>query len=136
MLRTLLNNKQKNRSNIAASILSNPETLKAAYESSKNAEGSALEENEKFLDSIQGKTQQFTNEVQEFWYNLINSDFVKGVVDAGTTVMDVIGNITEKIGGLGTVLGIGAGAVGIKSFIKNFGNSNEFALYGCKSINA
>lgn len=45
----------KNRSNIAASILASPDVLKSAYESSKNSEGSAEEELNKYLDSVEGK---------------------------------------------------------------------------------
>jgi len=45
----------KNRSNIAASILQNPEMLEEVYESSKKSAGSAQQELDKYLDSITGK---------------------------------------------------------------------------------
>lgn len=47
----------KNRASIAASILQNPQTLMDVYEdSSTKAAGSAMEENQKYLDSISGQT--------------------------------------------------------------------------------
>lgn len=45
----------KNRSNIAASILQNPEMLEEVYEKSKDSAGSAQQELDKYLDSITGK---------------------------------------------------------------------------------
>ena len=95
----------KNRSNIAASILQNSDILKSAYESSAfDSEGSAQQELDKYLDSIEGKIQLFTNEVQEFWYNLINSDVIKGFVSGATTIMDLLGNIVDKLGVVGTAI--------------------------------
>lgn len=95
----------KNRSNIAASILQNSELLEDVYNSSANeSQGSAQEELEKYLDSIEGKMQNFKNEAQEFWHNLISSETVKGFVDFGTKAIDILGKITDKIGLLGTTI--------------------------------
>lgn len=111
----------KNRSNIAASIVQNHELLASVYESSQGAEGSALEENEKFIDSIEGKIQQFQNELQEFWYGLIDSETIKTIIDAGTKILDILGKITDKIGLLGTAaIGVGA-ALSFKTLSKNSG---------------
>lgn len=95
----------KNRSNILASILQSPDILRNAYNSSLyDSEDSAQDELDKYLDSIEGKMQQFTNEVQEFWYGLVSSDTVKAVVDVATKIIDVIGNITSSLGELGSVI--------------------------------
>ena len=45
----------KNRSNIAASIIQNGEMLRSVYEDSQNSVGSAQEELDKYLDSIEGE---------------------------------------------------------------------------------
>lgn len=88
----------KNRSNIAASILQNPELLSSVYESSANkSSGSAEEELDKYLDSIDGKIVLFQNGMQEFWYNLLDSDVIKEVVDAGTQLITILGNIVSGI---------------------------------------
>lgn len=120
----------KNRSNILASILQSPETLREAYESSLNdSAGSAQQELEKYLDSIEGKIQLFTNEVQEFWHNLISSDVIKGFVDAGTTIVDILGKIVDKLGILGTAAASFGAAFAFKHVNKNSGGrAKTFAL--------
>lgn len=119
----------KNRSNIAASILESPDVLKAAYESSKGAAGSAEEELQKHLDSIQGKVEQFQNKLQEFWYNLISTDTIKGIVDAGTKILDFIDKLVEKLGLLGTVAATGGLIFGAKNISeKSGGRVKRFTL--------
>lgn len=91
----------KNRANTLAAILNNTEDLEGAYESAMNAEGSALAENEAYLDSIQGRIDQFNNAVQTMWMNLINSDVIKFIVNLGTGLVGII----DKVGTLGVALG-------------------------------
>lgn len=116
----------KNRANIAASILQSPEILKSAYESSAyESEGSAQKELDKYLDSIEGKIQQFTNELQEFWYNLISSETVKAVIDAGTKILDILGNIVDKLGTVGTAAAVAGAAFGLKAVKNGGGRAKE-----------
>ncbi len=83
----------KNRANTLSAILSNMEDLEGAYQSAMNAEGSALRENETYLDSIQGRIDLFNNSVQTMWMNFINSDVIKFFVNVGTGLIDLIDNI-------------------------------------------
>lgn len=55
-----------------------------------NADGSALKENEEYLNSIQGKIDKFTNATQTMWNNALDSDIIKGIVDLGTILMKTI----------------------------------------------
>ena len=101
----------KQRSNIVASILQNPEMLESVYNETQNSEGSALKENEAHLDSIQGKVARLTASMQELWNNTIDSSFIKGLVDIGTQLTQLI----DKFGLLKTAaagIGIFAGAKG------------------------
>ena len=77
----------KRQANILSAILSNFDIVEDAIEASVNSEGSALEENEKVLNSIQGRINQFTNTLQVFWSNLLNSDAVKFFVTLGTQII-------------------------------------------------
>lgn len=77
----------KTRSNTAAAILSNTKDLEKALVAAQEAEGSALRENEKYLDSIQGRIDLFNNSVQTLWQNTLRSDAVKWVVDLGTKLV-------------------------------------------------
>ena len=80
----------KNRSNAMAAMLTNIEDLTAAYEDAMDAEGSAMDENEKYLDSIQGRIDQFTNAVQTMWNNALGSDIIKMIVSLGTALIKLV----------------------------------------------
>ena len=119
----------KNRSNILASILQSPETLRDAYESSLNdSAGSAQEELNKYLDSIEGKIAKFQNEAQEFWHNLISSETVKNVIDAGTTIMDILGKVADVLGEIGTLGAIAGTSLSIYLSKNSGGRDKKFSL--------
>lgn len=88
----------KTRGSVVAALLQQPEILTEAYQTAMDAEGSALRENEKYLDSVQGKIDQFTNAYQTLWNNTLQSDWIKGIVELGTEIVKII----DKIGGLNT----------------------------------
>jgi chromosome segregation ATPase len=98
----------KTRSNTAAAILSNTKDLEESYVAALEAEGSALQENEKYLDSIQGKINQFTNAVQTMWSNTLDDSIIKQFVAIGTWLIKFIDNL-GAIKAL--IIGIGAYAV-------------------------
>ena len=83
----------KNRANTLAAILGNMEDLEGAYQSALNAEGSAMRENEAYLDSIQGRIDLFNNAIQTMWMNFIDSEVVKFIVDLGTGFIQLADNV-------------------------------------------
>ena len=87
----------KRNSSVVASLLQNPEELKAAYEDAQNASGSALRENEKYLDSIQGKIDQFNNAVQSLWSNILDADWVKGIFEWVTKIVKSLDTTHGKL---------------------------------------
>lgn len=105
----------KNRANTLAAILGNMEDLEGAYVSALQAEGSALKENEAYLDSIQGRIDLFTNSLQTMWMNFIDSSVVKFIVDIGTALIKA----ADAMGVLSTAAG---GFVGIKAIINSIKN--------------
>lgn len=113
----------KNRANIASSILQKPEMLEKVYNETQNSEGSALRENETQLDSIQGKVDQLTASFQEMWNTSISSDFIKGLVDAGTQIT----NLVTKAGLLRTAF---IGALGVAGAKGKLGRAN-YQLSSC-----
>ena len=97
----------KTRSNTAAAILSNTKDLEEAYASAMDAEGSALRENEVYLDSIQGRIDLFNNAIQTMWNTEMDSGVIKFFVDLGTTlvkVVDSLGLINTLVFGIMTYL--------------------------------
>lgn len=113
----------KNRANIVSSILQKPEMLEKVYNETQNSEGSALRENETQLDSIQGKVDQLTASFQEMWNTSISSDFIKGLVDAGTQIT----NLVTKAGLLRTAF---MGALGVAGAKGKLGRAN-YQLSSC-----
>lgn len=83
----------KNRSNAMAALLTNMEDLEGAYEDAMAAQGSAEAENEKYMNSIQGRIEQFTNALQTMWSSELDSGFVKFIVSAGTALVKFIDTI-------------------------------------------
>lgn len=97
----------KLRANVVAGLINNFDIAEEALKtSSEGSDGSALEENAKMLDSIQGKLNQLKATAQETANTLLNSDAVKKVVDFLTTVLDSINTIIDKVGVLPTLIGL------------------------------
>lgn len=100
----------KRNSNVITALMENFDIAEKALTTSANSSGSALAENEKQLDSIQGKLSVLSASFQTLSTDVINSSLVKGIVDAGTTALDIIDSLVNGIGSLSTVL-TGAGIV-------------------------
>lgn len=84
----------KNRSNIAASILNAPELLENVYRDSKyNSQGSAQEELDKQLASIEGHVNQVKNKFDELWFSTVNRDTINFFVDLGGAILDVANDV-------------------------------------------
>ena len=77
----------KRQANVLSALIDNFDIVEDAIEKSENSAGSALKENEKVLNSIQGRINQFTNAVQTFWSNLLDSDVIKFFVTLATNVV-------------------------------------------------
>lgn len=98
----------KNRANIAASIIQNGDMLKDVYEASQNSEGSALEENQKQLDSISGHLDQLKNKWQQVWSGTASRNQVNFVLDGLKGALDIV----NKIGLVPSTLMAGFGLKG------------------------
>lgn len=95
----------KNRANSLAALLNNFSQAEAALEASTNASGSALQENQRYLDSIQGKLSQLTASWQEMWNNAIDNDFIKFLIDVANRLVQII----DKIGPINALFSVLAG---------------------------
>ena len=120
----------KNRASGVQALLSNWSQVEKAFDAATNAEGTAAEEQEKYMASLQGHLNQLSSAWQVFSNDFLNSNFLKGCIDFLTSVLNLLDLLIKNIGVIPTLLG----GAGIGAIIKNFGSSNEFALYGCESI--
>lgn len=89
--------------------------IQKAYETALNSAGSAVAEQEKWMEGLEAKIQQFKAAWQELSITFLDSDFLKGLVDSGTTVLSILTQIIDKFGVLPTLL---SGA-GFAAFFKN-----------------
>ena len=97
----------KRNSNVVSALLENFSVAEEAITTSANSAGSALAENEKVLESIQGKLNIMKATFETLSQNFIGSDIVKFVVDMGTGLMELINGIlkvVDALGGLKTIL--------------------------------
>jgi DNA repair exonuclease SbcCD ATPase subunit len=99
----------KRQANVLSAVIKNFDLVEDAMQTSADSAGSAMAENEKYLDSIQGKIDQFTNAVQTMWMNFIRSDVVKFLVDVGTGLVNIIDKVGVLQSALITIAGIQLG---------------------------
>ena len=102
----------KNRANIASSILESPDLLREAFDYSAEANGSAMRENEKYLDSITGKLNQLKTAYQELGETAVSSDFLKVLTEMGTTGLEGLTKYVDMFGTLPSLIPLVFGGVG------------------------
>lgn len=78
----------KNRANGVAALLNQASQAADVLQTSLNSSGSALAENERVLDSVEGRLKIFEATFQEISTDLLNSGLVKGVISLGTALLD------------------------------------------------
>lgn len=104
------------QANTFSSIMQNMGTGVKAVGTSLNSAGSALIENSRYMDSIEGRISNLSATFQELSANLLSSDLFKGIVSGATEALNIVNEFIETIRVLPTILG----GVGIAAFIKNF----------------
>lgn len=105
----------KNRASTVSGLIENYETIGKVIEAAENSENSALEENEKYLESIEGRTQKLTNQLQELASISIKDDWIKGIVSGLTNLLDLVTKLVDKFGTLPTIAAAIAGAFSLKN---------------------
>lgn len=122
----------KNRSNILSSLLTNGSLLEQVKETSEHSDNSALEENQKYLESTEAKIAKLQTQLQELATVTINSDMFKGVIDTATAFLNIVTQILDKLPLLSTAIG---GLAGFKLSQAGLGkqlNINHKASFNSK----
>ena len=114
----------KNQSNALAAALSQPEILKKAYEEATNAEGSARKENEEYSKSIQASVDLAKAKLEELANDTLNSNFLKGAIDAGGKLIDILDSIVKSSNAIPAV----ATAITAAFSFKNVGRDKMYSL--------
>lgn len=98
----------KRNANAVSAILNNFDVAESAMESAANSANVAWEENEKYLDSIQGRLAQLDASFQALSQDVLSSDLVKGGVSFLTSIIKLLDKIVNLTGAIPLGLGIGA----------------------------
>lgn len=105
----------KHQGNVMSSLMNNFDIARQALEVSMNSEGSAMEEHEKWMESIEAKVNQLKAAWEGLSNSFLDSGFVKGAVSGLTGLVQIIDALINKIGVVPTLLT----GVGIAAFVKN-----------------
>ena len=90
----------KTQRSLFTALMTNFESAVGATETALNSEGSAMEENAKRMNSLQGKVEQLKSAWQSFAKNSLDSDLVKNILTTTTNVVKLV----DKLGGLKPIL--------------------------------
>jgi TP901 family phage tail tape measure protein len=98
----------KRNANAVSAILNNFDVAESAMESAANSANVAWEENEKYLDSINGRLAQLDASFQVLSQDVLSSGLVKGGVSFLTSIVKLLDKIINLTGALPAGLGIAA----------------------------
>ena len=93
----------KRQGNALASAINNMDDAVKVLKTSVKAEGSAIEEHAKWMDSIQAKQQQFQAKYQDLANSILDSGLVKFAYDAGTGLLGWLTELVDTLGALPTL---------------------------------
>ena len=132
----------KNQFEVFAAVMNNFDTATKAAETSLNSAGSAAQENESYMESLDAKVNTLKATFEDFSNRVLNSELVGGFIDAGTAllkfansdagvaitqmalltagVVGVVGVIGKVVGAIGSVVAAykaGSAVMGASGFI-------------------
>ena len=103
----------KQRGNTISALLTNMAQANKILNDSANSSGSAMKEYELYLNSIEGKVQGLNTSFQSLSQTVVNSDFIKFIIDSGTNILNIIEEIIKNLGTIPTIL---TSIAAVKSF--------------------
>ena len=115
----------KRQGNALQAAIDNVEDIKAAYETAENSAGSAMREHEEYSKGIQYSLDKLKATLQTLSADIVSSDFIKGVVNVGGDILNIIDKIVNK---LGVVPGLIAPITAAIMSFKNVGRDKTISL--------
>lgn len=93
----------KRNANAVQAVIQQFQIAEESLATAQNSAGSAMKENEKYMNSIQGKLTKFQATFEVLSNDLLNSELVKGVVDLGTGALDAVDGFIKLAGAIPAV---------------------------------
>lgn len=103
----------KNRANEVAALIQNWDRVAAATESAENSTGSAMAEQEKYANSLQGRLNSLTSSLQTISNSALDSGFLKGLVSGATDAINILNKLIDTFGIIPTVAGVAGAAMSL-----------------------
>ena len=97
----------KRQANIIAAILTNFDEARKVLETAAGAEGSALAENDKYLESIEGHAQNLERSFEKLSMDFLDEEVVKTVLDVLKNIVDIV----DELGNNGIITGLISGSI-------------------------
>lgn len=111
--------------NVFLSIISNWDAVKQSVKSATDSLGSADKENEKVVNSIQGKLNNLSSAFSQLSKTIVKSDFLKGLVDTGTSLISILDGIISNLNVIPMLLA----GIGTAMAFKNVGEQKNTPPY-------
>ena len=89
-----------------AGLIENYELIAEVMKTAEESEGSALRENQRYIESIEGSINRLSSAWDALWVNENNREVITFFIDLGTSVLKVV----EEFGVLKTLL-VGGGGI-------------------------
>lgn len=118
------------QTNLLNAVLSNFSDSMELAEQATNSNGNALQNNEKYIDSMSGKLQNLENVGKTAWIHILDSEALKSGIDVLSMLIELLDTFVSKLGVIGT-LGIGGG---IAALIKNFAKTNQRLYFNSPTV--
>lgn len=114
----------KRNANVLYSVMQNIDQLEDVYKTAENSAGSAQKEQENYQKSIQYSIDVTKAKLEELSNDLLSSDFLKGAIDAGGKLIEVLDGIAKSGNAIPTLLT----AIGAALSFKNVGRDKLYSL--------
>ena len=116
----------KRQSNAAMALITNFKTAEEAMETATNSAGSAAKENERQMDSIEGKVRQLKASFEAFSNSVLSSGLFKSVISGLTTSINLVSKLVDRFGALPTTLAMATAAWRIYNKAKDAAEAKPF----------
>lgn len=124
----------KTRGAVVAGILQNGKAMESALADAQNAAGATDKAMETAMDSIEAKINQLQNTWQKTWQDLLDSDMVKGVIDAVQTLaeaLDKLIGLFDKLPGSSTgLVALLSGVQSVTGRLRHIGSGEQTRFMG------
>lgn len=103
----------KNRANEVAALIQNWDRVAQATESAENSANSAMAEQEKYANSLQGRLNSLTSSIQTISNAALDSGFLKGLISGATEAINALNKVIDTIGIIPTVATVAGAAMSL-----------------------